>query len=98
MERKRSPMTHQKIMAHFKENDPWQKQRPKKKKELNKAKKPANQEESKDEPPVQVKKKPCAGVNLAAMTPVNVVEQKDLFFSNNCNLNPQFEYSNYAAT
>ena len=48
MERKRSPMTHQKIMAHFKENDPWQKQRPKKKKELNKAKKPANQEESKD--------------------------------------------------
>ena len=31
------------------------------------------------------------------MSPLNIVEQQDKFFENDCKVNPVFEYSNYAA-
>ena len=30
--------------------------------------------------------------------PKNVEEQQELFFANECKINPQFEYENYALT
>ena len=36
------------------------------------------------------------GFSLAAMTPKNVIEQQELFFANDCKVNPTFTYSNLA--
>lgn len=48
-------------------------------------------------------KKPAKGKkeNMAALLhtlPRNIEEQQALFFDNDCSINPQFEYDNYAAT
>ena len=85
-----------------KKSVPVAKQLPLKKKDLNKQSRFVNQEESK-EPTARVasagiKKKATTGFNLAAIAPTNVVEQQELFFKNDCKIDPQFEYANYAAT
>ena len=42
--------------------------------------------------------KPILGVSLTHMTPKNVIEAHELFFENDCKINPQFEYINYSMT
>ena len=47
-----------------------------------------------------MRKLPSSGgsFSIMHMTPINVIEQQELFFANNCKINPIFEYANYSAT
>ena len=49
---------------------------------------------------VPMRKLPSSGgsFSIMHMTPINVIEQQELFFANNCKINPIFEYANYSAT
>ena len=51
-----------------------------------------------NEVPKKKKFNDVGGFSLTAMTPKNVIEQQELFFVNDCKVNPTFEYSNPAAT
>ena len=59
-------------------------------------KEPAAEAGAKDPSPSKKKKQNKLCTAFMYATPKNIEEQRLFFFENDCKLNPQFEYDNYA--